>query len=194
MSIKFNCPKCQNSLRVSQELAGKKARCPGCKQVITIPTLELPAADIEALAAAALVDQPKPEPVKAQKEAAPIKFQCFYCDEQVEVPGDLAGKQVPCPECRRIVKVPMPVKTEPRDCHRADPRGPAAGLRRDEPPPPEGAWGTATSASTVSAQALLEAEAVPDAEEGLTRMQWAMRGLIAAAVLVLVGAGVWTLM
>src|SRR5258708_32607764 len=113
MSIKFNCSHCHKSLKVSQALAGKKARCPGCKQVITIPTLEslspAPAdlTEIENLAAAALGEESKPQPVAApQQTAAPIKFTCFYCDEQIQVEAELAGKQTPCPECRRIVKVP----------------------------------------------------------------------------------------
>jgi hypothetical protein len=200
MSIKFNCQHCKRSLKVSSELAGKKARCPGCKKVVVIPSLDpvpppasvpQPAeADVEALAAAALVDQPKPEPVVAAKQAEPIKFTCFYCDEEIQVSADLAGKQTPCPECRRIVKVPMPVKTEPRDWRKPQPRGPAAGLRRDEQPAPEGAWGSATSASTVSQQALLEAEAIPMAEEQLTPFQWVVRGLVAAAGVLLVGVAV----
>jgi hypothetical protein len=194
MSIKFNCPHCRKSLKVSTELAGKRARCNGCKQVLTIPTLDPPPAELEELAAAALVDQPKPEPEPVRQAAAPIKFHCFYCDEDVEVEAELAGKQTPCPHCRRIVKVPEPVKTEPRDWRKAPPRGPAAGLRRDEPPPPEGAWGTATSASTVSRQALIDAEAIPMAEEGLTTAQWVVRGLLATAAVLLVGAGVWGLL
>jgi len=35
--IKFNCPACGKKLAVPDEFANKKARCPGCQQIITIP-------------------------------------------------------------------------------------------------------------------------------------------------------------
>ncbi|MGE3806854.1 MAG: hypothetical protein AB7K24_19480, partial [Gemmataceae bacterium] len=37
MSIKFGCPHCQKSLVVKDELGGKRAKCPGCQQVLDIP-------------------------------------------------------------------------------------------------------------------------------------------------------------
>jgi hypothetical protein len=196
MSIKFNCSHCHKSLKVSHELAGKKAHCPGCKRIITIPTLDPLPADIEELAAAAFTDETKSEAVAApQPQAAPIKFTCFYCDEAIQVDAELAGKQTPCPECRRIIKVPMPVKEEPRDWRTVAPRGPAAGLRRDEQAGLEGAWGTDIPARSVSSQALIEAQAVPLAEEDeVSWPQRIVRGLVAAAVLLIVVAGVWAVM
>jgi hypothetical protein len=193
MSIRFNCPHCNKSLKVNAELAGKRARCPGCKQALTIPALDpVASAEVEELAAAALSDAPRPEARQEEQETGTIKFQCPFCDEAVEVGAELAGKQAPCPECRRIVKVPLPVKKEPRDWRKVTPRGPAAGLRRDEPPPPDGAWGTAVSSGAVSSQALIEAEAAEGVP--LTPAQWARRGLVAAGVLLLLGAGAYLAM
>ncbi len=40
--IKFNCPDCGQKVAVGDELAGKKGRCPKCKQVVTIPTPSAP--------------------------------------------------------------------------------------------------------------------------------------------------------
>jgi hypothetical protein len=37
MSIKFPCPRCKNSLRVPDELAGKKAKCPHCSSAVGVP-------------------------------------------------------------------------------------------------------------------------------------------------------------
>jgi hypothetical protein len=38
--MKFNCPKCGKGIKVSDEKAGKKGKCPGCGEVLTIPTAE----------------------------------------------------------------------------------------------------------------------------------------------------------
>jgi len=35
--MKFSCPSCGKTLNVKDEFAGKKARCPGCKEVLTVP-------------------------------------------------------------------------------------------------------------------------------------------------------------
>lgn len=37
MSIKFACPRCKQSLRVPDELGGKKAKCPHCASTVGVP-------------------------------------------------------------------------------------------------------------------------------------------------------------
>jgi len=37
MAIQFNCPACGKRTQAPEELAGKKARCPLCKDVIRVP-------------------------------------------------------------------------------------------------------------------------------------------------------------
>jgi ribosomal protein S27E len=188
MAIKFSCPHCQKALSVKDHLAGKKVQCPACKKPLTIPAggriLQSRPVDVEALAAAALAEEAKaPAPVVEQ---ATIEFKCYYCDEQVRVSAELAGKQTPCPECRRIIKVPLLQKNQPKDWRTVDTRLPA-GARRDVGPAPEGAWDTA--AVGVSRQALIEAQVIPQARRRLTVGQWIKRGVaVAAGVLVVVGA------
>jgi hypothetical protein len=191
MSIRFNCPQCQKTLKVPVQHAGRRARCPGCKNAVRIPTLDpVVSAEVEELAAATLGDEPPAQKVE-EKTVGVIKFQCHFCDEPVEVSADLAGQQTPCPECRRIIKVPLPAKKEPLDWRKVTPRGPAAGLRRDEPAAPDGAWGS-TNTSAVSAQAIIEAEALD--KPPLTAKQWAVRGLALAGALAVIAGGVWSFM
>jgi hypothetical protein len=149
---------------------------------------------MDALAAAALAEQPAveaaPAPVAPQ---GTIDFVCPQCDEPIKVSVELAGKQTPCPECRRIIKVPVPQQEDkPRDWRVAAPRGPAAAaLRRDaQSDAPAGAWGTAVSKSSVSRQALEEAEAIPQRRPGASVGQWIIRGVatVAAAAVVVFGA------
>jgi biopolymer transport protein ExbD len=37
MMLDFNCPFCGKALTADDKLGGKKAKCPGCQKVITIP-------------------------------------------------------------------------------------------------------------------------------------------------------------
>jgi len=37
MKMYFDCPKCKTGLAVDDELAGRKAKCPQCDEVFTIP-------------------------------------------------------------------------------------------------------------------------------------------------------------
>src|SRR5262249_42659782 len=123
MSIRFNCPHCKKVLKVKDELAGKQAKCPACQHVLSIPAAERALADVESLAASVLDDAPKAPP-KSATESTTIDFVCMYCDETIKIGLELAGKQAPCPSCRRIVKVPLPKKEEPKDWRKVDPRAP----------------------------------------------------------------------
>jgi DNA-directed RNA polymerase subunit M/transcription elongation factor TFIIS len=185
MTIKFPCPHCKKMLSVKEHLAGKRAACPACKQPIQIPAVATApaAADIEELAAAAFSDEPAKKEEKAPQF---VEFTCFYCDEKIKINAELEGKQAPCPECRRILKVPKLVKEGPKDWRKVDTRTPL--VAQQQPQAPEGAWGSATSTGRVSRQSLESAEALPAAPVG--NKQWLLRGGLAAAVLV-AGVGSW---
>jgi hypothetical protein len=194
MAIKFNCPSCKSALSVKDDkLAGRKIGCPKCKKLVVIPrpTAAVAAAaaeDLDALAAAALAE-PKPDPVVAQ-EAATMEFECPQCGEQVKMSREFAGKNAPCPECRRIIKVPMPKTKDPADWRKKDDTLPA-GARRDTEPAPEGAW-ESSRAKGVSTEALLEAGLIPKKKKkpGLTRQQKINRAAIGvgAGLVILIAA------
>jgi hypothetical protein len=220
MPIKFPCPHCKRVLSVKDHLAGKKGACPNCKKILTVPAQSAapappaappaptnghtakpepppqpaPPVDAEAAAAAALADEPPPEAAAPQF----VDFTCPMCDEPVHVSAELAGKRTPCPECRRIIKVPEIKKPEKADWRKTNAAGLPSGARRPDEPAPEGAWGSTVSASTVSREALEEAAVIPDRYyQPLTTRQKVMRGLLAAAALGLVallvslGVGWW---
>jgi hypothetical protein len=190
MTIRFKCPHCQRGLSVKDHLAGKRAACPACKQVVSIPAAvgatPAAAADIESLAAAALADDPKP--VEVPEDTRTIEFPCPYCDAPLKIGIALAGKQTPCPECRRIIKVPLPQKVEPKDWRKAGQSKLPLGARRDDLALQDPL--AATAMARVSTEALLEADAIPEARERTTWGQWLWRGVAVAAVLCLLG-GAW---
>jgi hypothetical protein len=180
-----------------------KATMPAAPKPAGAPT---PPAPAKPAAAAAATARPAPQPPAApvskpaaegngappspDKAAAPaaapatVDFKCPQCDEAIKIDIALAGKMAPCPECRRIVRVPLPTKKQPTDWRNV-PTGPSLA-RTDTEPVPDGAWGSA-SASTVSREAMREAEKAT-AREPWTRGQKIKYGAISAAVVALVVA------
>jgi hypothetical protein len=181
MTIKFKCPnpECTKALSVKDELAGKKAACPKCKKILTIPrpqseSVGMPA-NLEDFAHSALAD-----PVEEKQEATTIDFNCPMCDEPVSMAMEFAGKNSPCPHCRRIIKVPVP-KTDKGGTWRDQGKNLPSGARRDTEAKPEGAWDA--ERTYADRKALIHAGVIPTKRKALTTQQKVVRGLIAGAVL-----------
>jgi hypothetical protein len=152
MAIAFNCPHCGELHRVKDELAGKTGKCKStkCKQPILIPfrsTVSANGAPVaapvkglsaEELAAAALAEE-----TKAVEEASPtsttkIQVVCPACMEKFEVDGAMAGKNVRCTECGKIVRAPMPQVEKPADWRKSNEGRPS--LAKSTEPAPQGVW------------------------------------------------------
>lgn len=67
--MEFKCESCGRHIRVSEKYAGKRGRCPACKEVVTVPAQE--AASVKSPYDPRLLDLPAPAPagVPAQTEA-----------------------------------------------------------------------------------------------------------------------------
>jgi DNA-directed RNA polymerase subunit RPC12/RpoP len=122
MAIAFKCLNCQQPYKVKDDMAGKKVVCTACKKPLRVPapvaSVPVSNADADALAVAALAEAPAPP---AEEAASSITVECPNCMEEVTFPAEKAGKQAPCPSCKRIVKVPIPV-TGKKDWRTADAR------------------------------------------------------------------------
>ena len=190
MTIRIKCPHCKKTLGVKDHLAGKKVACPVCKKGLKIPAPVSTASDVEDLAAAAFADASRP--AEPPKQSKPIAFTCPFCDAEVSVAYELGGKQTPCPECKRIIKVPKPIEDKPKDWRTVDRQGPSFA-RQAEPQAPDGAWAPA-AARRVSQQALEEAGAMPEVQvEPIGVRGWIRRGTYAAGTLVVLWI-VWSLL
>jgi hypothetical protein len=188
MPISFKCPHCQKSLKVKDHLAGKKGACPNCKKALMIPV----PVDYEALAAAALSETPQTTKVEEQQELATkvartIDFTCPYCEAELHLNADLGGKKEPCPECKRIIKVPMLVQERAKDWRTVQQKtGPSAALANAQQPQLEGVWDT-TQKARVSTEALEEADAIIEEDEDAPgALGWIKRGVIIGGVVGLI--------
>jgi hypothetical protein len=147
-----------------------------------------PPVDVDAEAAALFSEGENNGPAAAPTT---VDFTCPYCDTELHLPAELAGKKSPCPnpECRRIIKVPELTKTEPKDWRKANVIGPT-GAKPTTEPAPEGAW-SSTQRTLASGQALRDAGVVTQRVKPRTLTQKLFRPVLAATVVVLVVGGGW---
>ena len=87
MSIKFACPGCGKPYELDEGLAGKKAKCKQCDQVMRIPEAGV-VAEESAVGSGA------------------IRFRCDGCGKSYSTPSHLAGKKIVCKGCGQSVKIP----------------------------------------------------------------------------------------
>ena len=157
MAITFSCPHCGRGYKVRDDLAGKAVTCKECTQSLRVPVPARPRTrtdpDLEAAATEALTEAP----ASAAEPVEEIEFECSSCIEMVRVSAAFAGKQAPCPNCRRIVRVPKSSGSTPSDWRAADHR---PTLARHDDKSVTGQWGNTTTTSIVSRDALAEADAL----------------------------------
>ena len=194
MAIEFDCPHCKTHYRLKDEFGGKTATCktPDCRKVIPIPkptgpVMSAAPADLDAIAAAAFAE----EAAKANKPAEEmIPVTCSGCDHTWSVEASKEGKNVRCPECGKVIRVPVRKKDEKADW-RTGGGGPSLA-KRETGLDREGAFGNvaATGISEGTAREIVkgrEAEEEPE-ERRKRRLKWGVRIVAGLAV---VGAGVY---
>src|SRR3954471_11862083 len=192
MAIEFDCPHCKTHYRLKDEFGGKTATCknPDCRKVIPIPkpTGDIKAAspaDLDAIAAAAFSG----EPVKADKPVEEmIPVTCAGCDHTWSVEASKEGKNVRCPECGKVIRVPVRKKDEKADW-RTGGGGPSLA-KRETGLDREGAFGNveARGISEGTAREIVKGrEAEEEPEERRKRL--IKRLVVAVLVLSVVGVG-----
>src|SRR5262249_39458207 len=72
LMLSLSCPRCRKPLKASEEHAGRKVRCPGCKYEFPIPAAQKPEPPVRRPAAPApLPPSPIPEPLPAPAPRPP---------------------------------------------------------------------------------------------------------------------------
>jgi hypothetical protein len=78
--IQFTCSSCARYLKISEQLSGKKCRCPSCKNLVDIPAAE-----------SALGRR--------------IKFSCSACGQVLQASTELEGRLCRCPKCNNLTRI-----------------------------------------------------------------------------------------
>jgi DNA-directed RNA polymerase subunit RPC12/RpoP len=118
MTATMNCPGCQATLRLRDDMAGKKIKCPRCAQLIAVPAREgataaeaAPGGEVAAEAITLEPEGAKAEPTATRRcpacgeRIAVTARQCRYCQadvaeaERAEPPAERRSKYKPCPRC-----------------------------------------------------------------------------------------------
>ena len=119
MPATMNCPGCQTPLRVRDEMAGMKIKCPRCSQVVSVPPRE-----VETLEEVSSVEEITANPQKPKKAPAGTRpcpacgerisltaRRCRHCqadveddedEEEIDVSIRKRSKYKPCPRCGEI--------------------------------------------------------------------------------------------
>lgn len=215
MPIKFDCPTCAKKLSVSEALAGKRGKCPGCQNPLVVPRVSKETGQTQK------GTSPPPPPSRPQSrptstngsgthppvsgppeidaeaeaaaaladpargEATIIEFECNFCSSPITLPVAEAGKRVPCPECSRIIKVPEPVRAQ-KDWRQSD--IPSGARQAGQQQLPDSSY-AGTTTSRVSREALEEADALPTYRRPTTVAEQILRYVTLTALVALLGWG-----
>jgi DNA-directed RNA polymerase subunit RPC12/RpoP len=104
--IRFNCKNCGQGIKVNDQYAGRKGKCPKCGGPIDVPA------------------------TAQQSQAQIMKFRCPHCSQKIGLLAEYAGKQVRCAKCKQPFRVPqqLPAAEAGTEVLRADPQQTAAGF------------------------------------------------------------------
>lgn len=84
--IRCKCKNCGYEIKTYDKFAGKRVRCPKCKEPVQIP---------------------QGEGGTIPKGTAIIKFRCPNCNQKIGLPPKYAGKVVRCAKCEHRLRVPQ---------------------------------------------------------------------------------------
>lgn len=98
MTIEMTCTNCGGRLHTKSEYAGKRAKCPSCRQVLQIP---LPTGGSQSNT---------PVDTTNESEAAkPLLSVTCRCGKRFQAKAEHAGKQTRCPACGKPLALPTPM-------------------------------------------------------------------------------------
>jgi hypothetical protein len=100
----FPCTACQKTIRVADQYAGRKVRCPACQEPLRVPAAaQAPAAasaptlDLSALDAA--------DHTPSARRLRHILIGCGSCQKTIKLPESRMGGVAPCPKCKTPLQI-----------------------------------------------------------------------------------------
>lgn len=94
----MKCPGCQTALRLRDDMAGKKIKCPRCGKIVAVPAEEI--VELEEVSEGEQITAEPPRPGKSRPTAArtrPVREDDEEDEEEEDAPR--RSKYKPCPRC-----------------------------------------------------------------------------------------------
>ena len=104
MPIQVTCS-CGKSVAAPSKLAGKKVKCPGCKEPLQVPSANGKSASGKSASGKSASGKSTNGKSAANGSSAAIKASCS-CGKSFKAPAKAAGKKVRCPACKEPVTIP----------------------------------------------------------------------------------------
>jgi hypothetical protein len=113
MPIAVICESCRFSTNAEDRLAGKRVRCPQCREPITVPeAVAQHRANGRSAPAAPKPLRPMPAAPTPVVAGEPIVVECT-CGAKFRTKAEWAGRATKCPRCAKTLVIPMPAASEP---------------------------------------------------------------------------------
>jgi hypothetical protein len=132
MPIAISCASCRFTTNAEERLAGKRVRCPKCREPIAIPVMvsagaaaapkKSPAASGGPLKSGARPAAPTPPAKAAARSVAPPRLPASTdepivvscrCGAKFKTKAEWAGRTTKCPKCAQPITIPKPAPSEP---------------------------------------------------------------------------------
>lgn len=98
MAIEFVCPTCGKTLKLRDEAAGKRGRCPQCQAVITVPDQSLAEDDLIEIVPADAPPAKKPPALPPKPVKPPVSTAMTPA-----APEAVSAATKPCPGCGKAL-------------------------------------------------------------------------------------------
>jgi len=98
VGLEFKCFKCNHDLCAPTQLAGVTFSCPNCESEVSVPFIHIgPSINSERSSKNSVKVASKSD------NSTGTKFRCPSCRRKLEVPADMAGQMITCPDCKNQI-------------------------------------------------------------------------------------------
>ena len=153
MAIQFACS-CGTKIEVPDDLAGRRGKCPKCKAIVTVPSVEKtgkPTAGVNMVSTHANKRSKQSAPQKTttksseagavagREDNSVLHMQC-ECGNYITIDKNCKGRETKCNKCGRILKVTMQKQekgpTVPEQTNKSGLQLPSISINTSPPPLP----------------------------------------------------------
>ena len=105
-TLKFTCPRCNQTVTATDAQAGTRTQCPHCQQTIKVPGTPSSSADAKLQDGVQVSSRPG-------SQTGDLTLSCTHCQTPLQAHLNQVGQTITCPECLESILVEPPSDTAP---------------------------------------------------------------------------------